>query len=773
MEVSLSIRKLLLTIVLLAPCAAWAQNGAPIFTASGKSANDFWANNYGSCTWGTTAGNDAGPCVNLAIAAAAAAGGGTVRIPAGSFNVATAVVQGNSGVWLVGAGVGNARDNFTNFVFRSVTRLVWTGAADATMFTEQPSGSETIYSGNVAGIVFDCASLAGICAKFSNVSYSTAIEIGVSEPRSIGAWFTTTSGFTDGPGTQENNISVQSRSTNAAYSPTGMLFDGNSAFNVSYNRMQDLFAWYYKGDGIVFGSQDNNQIYSIRTFPQPGATGTPVVVASPGYVMPNGIAVTSEPNYVTGSVIFTHTGSPVTVQGYTAASTLVAGVGNTGTAVVTPLAVATTGTGSRFTNTLSYASTTGIVPGMDFSCGNPSSGSVNHNAVSTVVGLNVTSSYYNIGTVAAATTCTFNWGVLSQVRGTYTITATGATTYNIAAPGGGHSQSGISVASGVLAFTDVVIPISGSAVSGDTFVLTVHTAPGGIYFYGVDNGNGNPEVYFAPGATGLTQDFGNPIPKVVNANAAGMLFSFGQSQCGGVSPNSTGFNSITMGNCGGAGASGTDAVSMGGTTNQSTNFGSATIGGQNNGSGGIDSFIGGGSNNGLTGNYSRAGGFSATDRGRYAVDCFGNSAFTTRGDRQWCFGALNASGTSAAGLRLTADALTAAAANVWNIPAGASYSGDLRLACRDFTTGLTTINDVAALWRNVLLSRGNAAGTTAASISSATTPDDVRTNGTGSSVTFSVTADTTNAGLNVTVTVPASDTWRCVARIADIELGTQ
>jgi hypothetical protein len=306
----------------LAPGAAVANIGAGGITASllasGAAAANlgftpdgaiFTAKSYGACTW--TSGGDVGPCVNAAIAAAAAAGGGEVRIPAGVFGVATAIVQPNSGVHLVGAGVGSARDNVSPGNFLGVTRLVWSGSAGATMADIEPTGAISGYSMDVTGITFDCASLADICLKISQVSHSK-FDVGVAEPRSIGLWMTTQT-IADAPGTQDNDVWVQSRSTSATYAPTGIFIDGNAAgnWNVSYNRFHRLFAWYALGDGVVFGNSDNNVIYDLSTQPNPGATGKSAVFANTGYTSPNGVATTW---HAYDNVVI-HSGAAISVLG--------------------------------------------------------------------------------------------------------------------------------------------------------------------------------------------------------------------------------------------------------------------------------------------------------------------------------------------------------------------------------------------------------------------------------------------------------------------------
>ena len=80
--------------ILLAGLSLWAMIGAAYAQPSGGGGNGstaplingalFFANAQTACVWNTT--NDVGPCINAAIAAAAAAGGGTVFIPAGTYN---------------------------------------------------------------------------------------------------------------------------------------------------------------------------------------------------------------------------------------------------------------------------------------------------------------------------------------------------------------------------------------------------------------------------------------------------------------------------------------------------------------------------------------------------------------------------------------------------------------------------------------------------------------------------------------------------------------
>lgn len=61
-------------------------------------AGAYYARAYGSCIWDAT--HDVAPCINQAIAAAAAAGGGTVNLPAGTYGISSTVAVTTSKIGL-------------------------------------------------------------------------------------------------------------------------------------------------------------------------------------------------------------------------------------------------------------------------------------------------------------------------------------------------------------------------------------------------------------------------------------------------------------------------------------------------------------------------------------------------------------------------------------------------------------------------------------------------------------------------------------------------
>lgn len=105
----------------------------------------YYAKNYGSCTWNST--NDVGSCINTAIAAAKAAGGGKVVLPSGNFGLSTKISETSSpGIMLEGAGCPG------NFGVCPTT-LTWIGATNGTMYERAPT-SNNIVGGGCRGIGF-------------------------------------------------------------------------------------------------------------------------------------------------------------------------------------------------------------------------------------------------------------------------------------------------------------------------------------------------------------------------------------------------------------------------------------------------------------------------------------------------------------------------------------------------------------------------------------------------------------------------------------------
>jgi hypothetical protein len=484
--------------------AAIANAGSSTPPASG-----IYAPAYGGVWDGA---HDVAPAINAALAAAVAAGGGTVVIPVGNYPIASQLTINTTGVGLRGAGTDAPNDNAINVRFIASTTLTWTGAAGGTMLSIAPTTNVSLYGCDVTGICFEGASLADICCQFVQLSYSR-IDIGVSEPRMFGALFTTAV-MSDAAGTQYNEIWVTSRSTSATYAPTGICFDRavGSLWNCSGNIIRMLRAYYAKGDGIVFGSADANLIEWISADAHPtNKGGTPLVFGNTAYVMKNGLAVHGD---ATNIRVLKAQSSGV-VCGLQSGATIVPGV-HAGTAVIAPVTLTTNAMTLLNQGLLNFASTAGVATGMVANApGGWSSGVGPNVAIVQVLATTATMSFGAVGQVASGTPVTFSFGITTQaVSGTYTLTAVDGTHWNVTAPAGGHSQSNVVVSGGVLTLTDMVIPLSGTPVVGDTFIVTVPAAGAiNILLEHIDEGNAAPNFIVEPGAVAFTTRSSNPYPR--------------------------------------------------------------------------------------------------------------------------------------------------------------------------------------------------------------------------------------------------------------------
>ena len=471
--------------------------------------------------------HDVGPCVQSAINAAGASGGGEVVVPCGRFGQSTPITQPFSGVALVGCGIEAPRDSINNQYFLAATTFVWIGASNATMIDVEPTGTSTEYAASVIGIAFDCNSIAQKCFMASHVSRSV-FKVGGAEAVTSGGidvLFTTKSsnGF-EGPGTQDNDIWAYARSLNNA--STGIMYSGGITVgpNFSYDRIHSMQVNFENGDGIVFGWFDNTIVDDIRTFRfNTSGTGNPVAIASTGYVSPNGVGVTS----AGGQLIINHVGSPMYIGGYQDGTSITTNSANScnggGSAACgfDTIALTTSGTTATKQTNVTFSSTTGVLPGMTVSCtGGSGSGLMPMGAVRTVPN-GTTLSFYNttIASVANGVACTGTYGFTAQATpGLYTITAVDGTHLSITAPAGtnghGHSQSNIAVAGSVITFTDFVSHVFGTFTTGDSWTITAGTPPTQISAFNIDEGNNISNPTWQCGSYGASSSTLQPFAQL-------------------------------------------------------------------------------------------------------------------------------------------------------------------------------------------------------------------------------------------------------------------
>lgn len=715
-----------------------------------------------ACTWDAT--HDVGPCINSAISAASSAGGGTVNIPAGQYGIATQIAIHTSGVHLAGAGVGNARDSAAPTVFIAITELTWIGAAGGTEFVISPAGGQSLYSVDVTGIVFDCASLANICASITQVSNST-INIGGSEARLNNIILTTEpTGFSDAPGNQGNDIWLSSRSTSATYSPTGILFDQGvgGTFNTSLNRIHSLYAWFAKGDGIVIASSDNNLYEMIQTGQDPtNKGGTPIVWANSAYVMKNGLPV----NGVAYSQRVLKAESSGIVLGYTTGSTVTTGV-HVGSAALNTISLTTSGTTANNGFLLNFSGgTTGVTFGMVANApGGWSSGIPPDTQVTAFTGTTINLNMQSPGGVAASLPVTFSYGInASAVPGTYTMTAVDATHWNLTAPAGGNSQTNIALANGAVSFTDMVIPLTGTPTAGDTFVIVVPSPAHDITMESLDKANSLPNPMVEPGANIWLATTSNP--QLIPQGGTGDIVN---QPIGGSN------NGVDFGGISGGTRPGDGGVRLGGLGNNCGGFGAGCVAGHNLFATGTYSTAHNDSNVPL-GQSSDAGGQFANDRARFGIRCWGAGTFTgVTGTAQACDAPLMGTGSSTTAIPLTSTGAAASPTTCINIPTATGYALIVTMMAFDHVTAGKSFSAVwggGSVAPHILTRNTTAATTLLDGAATNVAPDATRTNGSVSGIAATLTVDTTNGCVVPTFTPPSgnTDTWNAVAWATTVE----
>jgi hypothetical protein len=137
--------------------------------------------------------HDDAPGINAAIAAANAAGGGTVLLPAGRGLLGSTLQQQWNNIHIVGAGVANISHN-TQPSYDIGTVLSWIGAIGGTMAVIAPPqdliDGRSISNADVRGVVFDCAAAAGFGIIVASVNYSK-FDVGYYQPLVCGLKVTT------------------------------------------------------------------------------------------------------------------------------------------------------------------------------------------------------------------------------------------------------------------------------------------------------------------------------------------------------------------------------------------------------------------------------------------------------------------------------------------------------------------------------------------------------------------------------------------------------
>ncbi|GEM_PF-3261030 len=196
----------------------------------------------------------------------------------------------------------------------------------------------------------------------------------------------------------------------------------------------------------------------------------------------------------------------------------------------------------------------------------------------------------------------------------------------------------------------------------------------------------------------------------------------------------------------------------------------STAGGINNGAIGTASTVFGSQNsaNGVGG--AIPGGVLASDRGRYASRCFASGQFTAIGDAQTCQFVLRGTGSSTSAIRLTGDGAPAGSANVMNLANNSKMSTNHDVLIAEATTAEFAVCSLVGAG----IRRGSNAADTA--IAAMTFPTWVMKSASNATAAGwgcpTMTADTTNGGVNVSWTPPKgnTDTFYLTDRVDTVEI---
>lgn len=312
--------------------------------------------------------------------------------------------------------------------------------------------------------------------------------------------------------------------------------------------------------------------------------------------------------------------------------------------------------------------------------------------------------------------------------------------------------------------TDYVVAINKVTPATTTVVLPSSPAPGRVYT--IADGGGNSASF--PITIIASQNITAYTTWVLNSAYASVSLVYSGVQW--VVASSVGSVDGTVATSPGASrvsntVSGSASAAIG-ATNVSSGTNSLAAGSTNTASGAQSIALG---NNNTAGNGSVSVGAWANDRGRLGQLSFANGRLATNsGDSQYGLTTLRKTVAASATGRLTVDTLAASAVNCCNLPSGIAYGFG-----RIIVTAFDTVNVKAAMWYidNLLIIRGVAASTTIL----VGTPTITLANAssslsalTGSSIT--IAADTTNAGLNISLVNTTAVSLDAVAVISTSEI---
>lgn len=307
----------------------------------------------------------------------------------------------------------------------------------------------------------------------------------------------------------------------------------------------------------------------------------------------------------------------------------------------------------------------------------------------------------------------------------------------------GEAADGVTIETG----RDSIFNFADISVDGNEVVIGANVSSG-LEFFG-DTGNSQGWTWSVNAATKKSIQF--PVRRIgQDGNGSVQAIPHDGSSAGGNTPGAGAVDLQIVRTSAGQAATASYAVIAGGNSNTAN---------------GIAAAVGGGFSNAAGGDYSAApGGRQGSAGGRYGVLFWASGLFDAQGDAQGTLSVLRGTGSDENAIRLTADAAAAGTANIDNLPNNASFGVRITLMATNVDTRGTDY-----FWcASALVSRDANAASTAVAVG---TPE-ILSRGTVSGASVSLTADTTNGGLNLSFTPPTSnaETWRVVARIEAAEV---
>lgn len=250
--------------------------GATGATGATGPAGPYAPSTYVPTSLDATGATDCYAAIQTSINACAAAGGGTVYLPIGTFRVNATLTILQSGVHLIGAGHGGPHDTVPNAP--AGTKLIWGGVSGGTMLSVSPNagaGNPKLTDVEVSGLCLDAGSSpAGIGLLVASVQNSD-FDVFCTEFASAGMAMSVVSPLAEAANNEANTIRLCFRQI--LRSGTGLQLGGNVSVNTAHNVFQLVYGYINAGIGIDLQDSDNNYFEKVWIDRISGGTGTNLV----------------------------------------------------------------------------------------------------------------------------------------------------------------------------------------------------------------------------------------------------------------------------------------------------------------------------------------------------------------------------------------------------------------------------------------------------------------------------------------------------------------